>query len=389
LVRRKETSEVSEENRDWAAMDPMALWRQWYGMTIKAWSNMFRGGGVNYMDPYGFYRWWFKSLEDARKRTGEPASTSPSAAMMNNPMMAAMSPALTAQEPTTSQAPADPRAIEAQNLWRQWSEAMIDSWQKAAALGTEAVELAPRWAEMLEQIRHNLFSAEGYPTDPLQFIARWYNATSGPFSEFIGDLIKREEFLEVSNRFLQSYASFYKVFRRDSERYLKALQLPVRSDITRVAGFVVALEDKIDRLEEAFEEFEYGYAEPATAESLQAVEERIDNLGRTLERIEGGAEGAATADSVNRLEDRLDGVEAKIDRLLTALENIPQNGSVSQAEAVLATAQQNDEGDAEEIRATAAARRKARELGVELSEVRGTGAGGRITVDDVRREGQS
>jgi pyruvate/2-oxoglutarate dehydrogenase complex dihydrolipoamide acyltransferase (E2) component len=39
-----------------------------------------------------------------------------------------------------------------------------------------------------------------------------------------------------------------------------------------------------------------------------------------------------------------------------------------------------------EIRATAAARRKAQELGVDLSEVHGTGANGQITVDDVRRE---
>ena len=379
---------MSEENRNRATMDPMALWRQWYETGAKTWWNMFGGGRENYPDPYGFYRQWFRSLEDARKRMSKPAGTSPTAALIDNSMIAAMNPALATQESTTSQAPADPRAIEAQNLWKQWSEAMIDSWQKAIALGTEAVELTPRWVEMLEQIRHNLFSAEGYPTDPLQFVTRWYNATSGPFSEFIGDLIKREEFLEVSNRLLQSYASFYKVFRRDSERYLKNLQIPVRSDITRLAGFMVALEDKIDRLEEAFEEFEYGYAEPATAESLEAVEKRINGLERALERIEGGAEGAATADSVDRVENRLDGVEAKIDRLLTTLENTSQNGAV-QAEAAQATAQQNNEGEAEEIRATAAARREARELGVELSEVQGTGADGRITVDDVRREGQS
>ena len=34
-----------------------------------------------------------------------------------------------------------------------------------------------------------------------------------------------------------------------------------------------------------------------------------------------------------------------------------------------------------------AALRKARELGVDLSEVEGTGLGGQITVDDVRRRG--
>ncbi|MCA1716873.1 MAG: E3 binding domain-containing protein [Actinobacteria bacterium] len=39
--------------------------------------------------------------------------------------------------------------------------------------------------------------------------------------------------------------------------------------------------------------------------------------------------------------------------------------------------------------ATAAARRKARELGVDLSEVEGTGQDGQITIDDVRRKGAS
>jgi pyruvate/2-oxoglutarate dehydrogenase complex dihydrolipoamide acyltransferase (E2) component len=183
---------------------------------------------------------------------------------------------------------------------------------------------------------------------------------------------------------MQSYTSFYKVFRRDSEKYLKNLQIPVRSDITRVAGLVVALEDKIDRLEEAFEEFEYGYAEPATAESLEAVEKRLDNLKSALERIEGGA---ATADSVNHLDDRLNTVEAKIDRLLTAFENASQNGSVQTEATQVPT--QNGEDAEEEIRATDAARRMAQELGVELSEVEGTGSGGQITVNDVRRKGQS
>ena len=375
---RKESSEVSEKNRNRAA-DPMALWRQWYETSARLWSGMLGGSRSNYMDPYGFYRQWFKSLENARERVGETTRTSPTAAI--NPATSPLGSTI------TGQIPAEARAAEAQNLWKQWFEMATVSWQKAATLGTEAASLAPRWIEMLEQIRHNLFSAEGYPTDPLQFTTRLYNATSGPLSEFVGDIIQREEFLEASNSFMQSYTSFYKVFRRDSEKYLKNLQIPVRSDITRVAGLVVALEDKIDRLEEAFEEFEYGYAEPATAESLEAVEERLDNLERTLERIEGGAEGAATADSVNHLDDRLNAVEAKIDQLLTAFENASQNGSV-QAEAMQVSAQNSEEA-AEEIRATAAARRKAQELGVELSEVRGTGSGGQITVDDVRRKGQS
>ena len=107
-----------------------------------------------------------------------------------------------------------------------------------------------------------------------------------------GTLLEREEFLEPSSRFLQSYASFYKVFRRNSEEYLKNLQLPVRSDITRIAGLVVNLEEKVDRIEEVLEDFEYGYAEPATGESIKEVENRLDRVEGKLDRLLAALEGA-------------------------------------------------------------------------------------------------
>ena len=202
--------------------------------------------------------------------------------------------------------------------------------------------MTPRWAQMLDEARNNLMSLESFPKDPLEFAVQWYNATSGPYSEFVQDVIEREEFLEPASRFLQNYASFYKVFRSRSEETLRSLQIPARSDIARVASLVVALEDKVDRLEEASEEFEYGYAKPATAEE------------------------------VGELEKRLDRVEGKLDRVLAALEDgfATNNGTP-------------------EIRATEAARREAEELGVDLANVQGTGADGRITVEDVRRKGES
>jgi exonuclease VII small subunit len=372
-------------------MDPMELWRQWYETGTKMWSNVFNTGRENYMDPYGIYRQWFNGLENlqgqmfglmgtASRNGSRPAigdSTPSDFASAVNPASTA-NPAA-AQKPVTDAAAG--QVAEVRNLWKQWFEANQYSWQKAVGVGQEAIDLAPRWFSMLDQIRNNFLSAEGYPTDPLQFATRWYNATSGPLSDFVGDLIEREEILDVSSHFLQNYASFYKVFRRNSEEYLKGLSLPVRSDITRVAGLVIALEDKMDRLEDAFEDFEYGYTSPATTESVEAIEERINRLEGTLGRIEDGNEGAATADSVSGLAQRLDDVEGKLDQILTALQNAPQNGG-AQTEVA-------QEDGSDEIVATAAARRKARELGVNLSEVEGTGNGGQITIDDVRRKGAS
>src|SRR5215208_6397484 len=171
------------------------------------------------------------------------------------------------------------------NLWRRWFELSADSWRKSAEMGQNAMEVLPRWMQMLDEARTNLLAGGAPPRDPLQLATQWYNATSGPFSDFVGDVIEREEFLEPSSRFLQSYASFYKVFKRDSEEYLKNLQLPVRSDISRIAGLVVNLEEKVDRIEEVLEDFEYGYAEPATTESVKRLETRLDRVEGKLDRL--------------------------------------------------------------------------------------------------------
>ncbi len=301
---------MTEERRAGAGADPTVLWTRWFEAGTKAWTDMLQGGG--YADPSAFYRQWYEGAEGVRRQ------------MMGLP-------AANGVEGSGGPDPSE--------LWRRWFDATVESWEKSAELGGEMVSITPRYFEMLEQARTNLMSSGTFPRDPLEFAVQWYTATSGPFSDFLQDVIEREEFLERASHWMQSYASFYKLFARRSEEYLKSLQLPVRSDITRVAGLVVALEDKVDRLEEAFEEFEYGYAKPATAEEVGEVDERLDR------------------------------VEGKLDRLLVALESGPaQNGAPE---------------------ATDAARRKARELGVDLAKVEGTGSGGQITVDDVRRIGGS
>ena len=295
-------------------MDPAELWRQWMESGSRMWS-----AGDGQLDPFGMYGRWFEGMREVQER-----------------MIGA------APEPVAGNQ-------EVRDLWQRWFEMTSDSWRKSAEVGQSAMELLPRWMQMLDEARTNLLAGGVPPSDPLQLATQWYNATSGPFSDFVGDVIEREEFLEPSSRFLQSYASFYKVFKRNSEEYLKNLQLPVRSDITRIASLVVNLEEKVDRIEEVLEDFEYGYAEPATSES------------------------------VKQLENRLDRVESKLDRLLAALEGA-QNGEVVVAET---------NGSATEVNATDAARRKALELGLDLSEVEGTGNGGQVTVEDVRRKGEN
>jgi polyhydroxyalkanoic acid synthase PhaR subunit len=302
-----------------SGMDPAELWRQWMESGSRMWSEMAGGAQGGPVDPYDAYRRWFEGMREMQGR-----------------MVGAV------PEPVVG-------TLGIHNLWQRWFEMTVDSWQKGAETGQNAMEILPRWMQMLDEARSNLVAGGAPPSDPLQFAAQWYNATSGPFSDFVGDVIEREEFLEPSSRFLQSYASFYKVYKRNSEDYLKNLQLPVRSDISRIAGLLVNLEEKVDRIEEVLEDFEYGYAEPATTESVKGLETRLER------------------------------VESKLDRLLAALEGGGQDGALA--------AETNGSGG--EIRATDAARRKAREIGVNLAEVVGTGADGQVTVEDVRKKGES
>jgi polyhydroxyalkanoic acid synthase PhaR subunit len=287
----------------------------------RMWSEMTRGTQDGQVDPYGMYRQWFDGMREMQERMigafPEPVAGNPGA----------------------------------QDIWQRWFEMTSDSWRKSAEMGQNAMELLPRWMQMLDEARTNLLAGGAPPSDPLQFAAQWYNATSGPFSDFVGDVIEREEFLEPSSRFLQSYASFYKVFKRNSEEYLKNLQLPVRSDITRIAGLVVNLEEKVDRIEEVLEDLE-------------------DTGTTTVE--------PASAEAVQNLEARLDRVEGKLDRLISALEGGARNDGAPETN-----------GSGVEVRATDAARRKARELGVDLAGVEATGANGEVTVADVRKKGES
>jgi len=289
----------------------------------RMWSEMTRGVQDGQGDPYGMYRQWFDGMREMQERmigaVPEPVAGNPGA----------------------------------QDIWQRWFEMTSDSWRKGAEMGQNAMELLPRWMQMLDEARTNLLAGGVLPSDPLQLTAQWYNATSGPFSDFVGDVIEREEFLEPSSQFLQSYASFYKVFKRNSEEYLKNLQLPVRSDITRIAGLVVNLEEKVDRIEEVLED--------------------LEDTGTTS--VE-----PASAEAVQNLEARLDRVEGKLDRLISALEGGARNDGAQAPET---------NGSGVEVRATDAARRKAQELGVDLAEIEGTGNNGEVTVGDVRKKGDS
>jgi pyruvate/2-oxoglutarate dehydrogenase complex dihydrolipoamide acyltransferase (E2) component len=304
---------MPDEKKPQANADPTELWRHWHDANFKVWSDLLRGDKEDFVDPYGFYRQWFENLTSAREKAEEASAGT----------------------------------VNPYEVWRWWTEATAGAWRRAAEVGTFMTGLTPRWLEMAGELWKHMLDGGNLPKDPMDFYLRLYNGTSAPLSEIATDILENELFLEDSRRLFTYYAAFYSVFRRASEEYFSTLQLPTSSDVYRVAELVVALDDKVDRIEETFEDFEYGYKELATTEAVDALNKRLDQVEKRL--------------------DQLDRVESKLDQLLAA-QNTTSNGDSTDA--------------------TDAARQVAEELGVDLAEVQGTGSGGQITVDDVRKKGE-
>ena len=218
------------------------------------------------MDPFGLYRQWSAGFQEAARN---PSDGTPPGEFLG-----------------------------------QWAEATTDLWRRYAEYSSLLLGFAPRWAEMSQEVTRQVFEG-GVPTDPLDFYTRLYNATSEPLSKMIREILENDTFLADQRRLLENYATLETVLQGASERFFgDNLRLSTRSDNTRVGRLVVGLEGKLDKLEEAFEDFEDGQARPATAETVSALEGRIEGLEQKLDDNRSG----------------LARVEEKLDRLLAALD---------------------------------------------------------------------
>src|SRR6266571_2341679 len=101
-------------------MDPTELWKQWYEASTKMWADAVDGGKEPYVDPYGLYRTWLKTLGNAQEQM-----KAHSVATMNT-----------------------------KEIWNVWFEATVGVWKKAAEMGGDPLGLTRQWLEMMEETRN-------------------------------------------------------------------------------------------------------------------------------------------------------------------------------------------------------------------------------------------
>ena len=128
-----------------SGMDPTELWRQWLESGTRMWSGATGGDQDNYLDPTGVYRRWFEGMRDMQERMGGPL-------------------------PAATTVPGGDARV--QQVWQRWFEAAGESWRRGAELSQNAMEVLPRWTQMLEEARDNLLAAGSPPSDPLQLATK-------------------------------------------------------------------------------------------------------------------------------------------------------------------------------------------------------------------------
>jgi len=273
---------MPEGGKPQGSVDPTALWRQWGETTSKAWSSALEASKGQYADSYNLYRSWLKSIE------GTPELPKLNPLGMMNP----------------------------KEVWKLWFDSTVGIWRTAAEGGGDPMGLITMWLKLMEETQARILSGEALPTNLFAFYKQWYDATSDTWAKFVEDTIGSEKFLEIVRPFLESYTTFIKTFRNAEEEYLRSLQLPTRSDVARVAELVVSLEEKVDQIDDAFED---SYARMATRQSIAELDRRLGQMESKLYPLSTVAEKVGAIESITQ---RLGQVESKLDPLPTILNQI-------------------------------------------------------------------
>ena len=292
---------MAEGSKAQGPVNPMDFWKQWSENSMKMWTNVLDGDRGTFVEPYGLYRQWLKSIEVAQEQMKSGTKET--------------------MDPT--------------EFWKQWYEAATKAWAKAAEMGGDPLGLTAQWLKMMEENRAKIFAGGAISAGPFTLFKQWYDASRETWAKVVGDIVGNEKFIEDASRLLESYTSYYTATRRANEDYFRNLQLPTRSDLARVAEIIIALEEKVDHLDDALDDIEDGKSQVATKDVIRELEGRLSNIEKKLDSISSVLEKLET---IEKLAKSAEGIEKELDQLIDAVaKNETRNSSTSTKVDVAAT----------------------------------------------------
>lgn len=172
------------------------------------------------------------------------------------------------------------------------------------------------------------------------------------------------------------------------DAYLDKVKLSVKG-VEAQAVLRISLQRVLDTLDRALEAVNRNpWILTGTARSMEQSAEQISQVAEATAGQAGEATERAVDEPGNVTETVSDGskpVEGKEETGIAEEELVEEGGGSNESAPEGTEDRESESGENGEVDATDMARRKARELEVKLSGIRGTGSGGRILVKDVQR----
>src|SRR5438067_6398434 len=88
------------------------------------------------------------------------------------------------------------------------------------------------------------------PVDPFELWRQIYETNERAWNSVLERTVNNPAFAESSGKILETFLSAQKTVRDNMRSYLEQINLPTREDIARLGELIVALEEKVDQLDD-------------------------------------------------------------------------------------------------------------------------------------------
>jgi polyhydroxyalkanoic acid synthase PhaR subunit len=88
------------------------------------------------------------------------------------------------------------------------------------------------------------------PVDPFELWRQIYETNERAWNSVLERTVNNPAFAESSGKILETFLAAQKTVRDNMRSYLEQINLPTREDIARLGELIVALEEKVDQLDD-------------------------------------------------------------------------------------------------------------------------------------------
>src|ERR687885_952853 len=105
------------------------------------------------------------------------------------------------------------------------------------------------------------------PQDPFELWRQIYDTNERAWNTVLERTVSNPAFAESSGKLLETFLAAQKTIRDNMRSYLEQVNLPTREDVARLGELIVALEEKVDQLDDRLAGIETTLRSRASADS--------------------------------------------------------------------------------------------------------------------------